>query len=133
MTDRTIGEHPARSEGTIVLSEQLTLDLTHRSVQRGSAVIALSELEWGIVSALLASRRPLSTNDLLEQVWHDRYSDPRQVWAVIGRLRHKLEPDPRNPRFLRRNRSFGYWLALPPHQATMLPKEHRLERADGTT
>ena len=99
-------------EATIMLSEQLVLDLAHRSIRRGSAVIALSELEWGVVAALLVSQHPLSTNDLLEQVWHDRYADPRLVWAVIDRLRRKVEPDPRHPRFVLRNRSFGYWLVL---------------------
>jgi two-component system response regulator MtrA len=96
----------------IALDEQLILDLVHRSIRRGNTIIALSELEWGIVAALLASQRPLSTYDLLEQVWHDRQGDPHQVWTVINRLRQKIEPDPRCPRFVCRNRSFGYWLAL---------------------
>jgi two-component system alkaline phosphatase synthesis response regulator PhoP len=107
---------------TIVLDTALVLDLAHQSVRRGSAIIPLSELEWGIVSVLLASARPLSTQELLAQVWHDPLGDPRLVWSVMGRLRRKLEPDPRQPRVLCCNRSFGYWLVIPLEGSDATPK-----------
>lgn len=105
-----------QEQATIALDGEITLHAAHHSIWRGGEEIPLSELEWKVLQALLTSGRTLSTNDLLEQVWHDRYGDPRQVWAVIGRLRLKIEPDPRHPRYVRHNRSFGYWLAVPCHE-----------------
>jgi len=50
-----------------------------------------------------------SREQLLDSVWgHDRAVTDRTVDVYILRLRHKMEPDPANPSFIRAVRGFGY-------------------------
>lgn len=57
--------------------------------------------------------RVVSSEQLLQEAWGPDYgSEGEYVRAYITRLRRKLEPDPRNPRFILLNRGLGYRLTL---------------------
>jgi DNA-binding response OmpR family regulator len=46
---------------------------------------------------------------LLEEVWGSaEYRDPRTIDVHVRHLREKLEPDPREPRYLETVRGVGY-------------------------
>lgn len=99
-----------------------TLDRAARSVCDESGVpLPLTNAEFDLLAILAeAGGRPLSRQRLLEATrsrhWngHDRSID-----VLIGRLRRKLETDPRTPRLLLSLRGFGYRLV----SATTPPAE----------
>ena len=55
--------------------------------------------------------RVLSRRQLLQQVWEYEIGDERLVDVHVGRLRQKVEPDPRRPRYLITVRGMGYKLS----------------------
>jgi two-component system phosphate regulon response regulator OmpR len=87
------------------------LDL-ERCALRGEngSEIPLTAMEFGLLK-VFAERpnRPLSRDQLLNLTQH-RDWDPydRSVDIRIARLRRKVEPDPRNPVFIRTVRGMGY-------------------------
>jgi two-component system KDP operon response regulator KdpE len=49
---------------------------------------------------------------LLQSVWGNEYSSEKEYLRVfVGRLRRKLEPDPKNPRYIQTIPGVGYHLA----------------------
>jgi DNA-binding winged helix-turn-helix (wHTH) protein len=102
----------------------LTIDLRWREVTRWNRRIHLTPLEFNLL-AYLAGRDgcPASLQELLERVWHtsaDRGGTLAQVHNCIKRVRQKIEPDVKHPRYLVSERGWGYWLQDPtvPRRAT---------------
>jgi DNA-binding response OmpR family regulator len=101
--------------------EELSLgDLTlvprrREAIVRGQHV-PLSPTESRFLATLAAAMpRPVSTEQLLRQVWADSdAADPAYVWVTVRRLRQKLEIDPDRPEHLLTDRAGGYRLAAPP-------------------
>ena len=52
----------------------------------------------------------LSRQQLLQRVWGHEFGDERVVDVHVGRLRHKIEPESGNPRYLVTVRGLGYKL-----------------------
>jgi DNA-binding response OmpR family regulator len=51
---------------------------------------------------------------LLEKVWGMGYAgETRLVWQAIHRLRQKIEPEPRHPRYIQTRAGIGYMLTPP--------------------
>src|ERR671939_761437 len=75
---------------------RLTLDLLRRSVDRGdgSAPVALSEREFGVLRHLMArAGRPCTREELLADVWEMDFDPQTNVVDVyVHRLREKLGP-----------------------------------------
>jgi DNA-binding response OmpR family regulator len=95
----------------------LTIDLRRREVTRWNRRIHLTPLEFKVL-AYLAVRdgNPISLKELLERVWQapaDRGGTLAQVHNCIKRIRQKVEPDFRHPRYLRSERGWGYYLCDP--------------------
>ena len=95
----------------------LTIDLRRREVIRWSRRIHLTPLEFDLL-AYLAGREgcPVSPEELLERVWHApsyRGGTLAQVHNCIKRIRQKIEPDVKHPRYLLCERGWGYWLQDP--------------------
>jgi len=95
----------------------LTIDLRRRDVIRWNRPIHLTPLEFSLL-ACIASRDgcPVSPEELLERVWHApsyRGGTLAQVHNCIKRIRQKIEPDVKHPRYLLCERGWGYWLQDP--------------------
>lgn len=95
----------------------LTIDLRRREVIRWNQRIHLTPLEFSLL-AWIAGRdgHPVSPEELLERVWHTpscRGGTLAQVHNCIKRIRHKIEPDVKHPRYLLSERGWGYWLQDP--------------------
>jgi DNA-binding response OmpR family regulator len=100
----------------------LTIDLRTCKVTRWNRPIHLTPLEFQVI-AYLAHRpdRPVSLNELLAAVWSaspEMGGTLAQVHCCIQRLRQKIEPDPKHPRYLLSERGWGYWLQDPTAMAT---------------
>ncbi|MCM4085050.1 response regulator transcription factor [Paractinoplanes hotanensis] len=73
--------------------------------------VALTRTEFRLLCELAEhSGRVLSRQQLLQQVWEYDFGDERIVDVHVGRLRHKIETDPRNPLRLVTVRGLGYKL-----------------------
>jgi len=101
----------------------LTIDVAGRTVTRRDELLALTPLEFDLLTAL--ARRPehvFTRDDLLHQVWG--YDEPtldgRLVNVHIQRLRAKIEPNPQCPRIVVTVRGIGY-RAGDPISLTMSP------------
>jgi len=88
----------------------LEVDLRGRRVWRGGVEVALSAREFDLLALLIgAPGRVYSRAQLLEAVWHTRLSAYEDnVNTHITRLRHRIESDPANPRYILTVRGVGY-------------------------
>jgi len=70
----------------------------------------LTPTEFNLLSLLIKNAgRVLPYRDLLEQVWGWEYGDDVDYLRVyIWHLRRKLEPDPKNPRYVLTEHGVGY-------------------------
>ena len=91
---------------------ELVLDLQARSVTLSGVELELTPIEYGLLEALSENPRiTLSRQQLLDRVWGPTwFGDDHVVDVHVSNLRKKLGDDPRNPRFLRTVRGFGYRL-----------------------
>ncbi len=99
--------------------EQLTLgrtviDFTRLRASRDNREIAMTDREFEILRHLAErAGSVVSRDELLRLVWG--YADApltRTVDSFIFRLRHKIEPDPRHPRYIRKAYGDGYRLTI---------------------
>ncbi|MGH9944463.1 MAG: response regulator transcription factor [Pyrinomonadaceae bacterium] len=91
---------------------ELVIDKRRHEVLREGETVDLTPLEFQILERLASEPgRAWSRNDLLDQVWSTEYEGyQRNVDPHINRLRQKLEPDPKNPRYVLTVRGVGYKL-----------------------
>jgi DNA-binding response OmpR family regulator len=90
----------------------LVIDKRRHEVTRDGELVDLTPLEFQILERLASEPgRAWSRNDLLDQVWSTDYEGyQRNVDPHINRLRQKIEPDPKNPRYVLTVRGVGYKL-----------------------
>ena len=90
----------------------LVIDKRRHEVTRDGTPVDLTPLEFQILERLASEPgRAWSRNDLLDQVWSTDYEGyQRNVDPHINRLRQKIEPDPKNPRYVLTVRGVGYKL-----------------------
>jgi DNA-binding response OmpR family regulator len=90
----------------------VTIDFRTLQAANGSHVMQLSYREFDVLRYLAERQgRVVSRSELLRQVWS--YADTaitRSVDHAIARLRKKIEPDPRHPRFIHTVHGDGYCL-----------------------
>jgi DNA-binding response OmpR family regulator len=92
--------------------DQLIIDPTsHRLTVRGHDV-ALSPTEYRLLLYLAYNAgRVLNHRQILDNVWGPGYEASQTAIKVyIRRLRNKIEPDPRHPRYILTQRGAGYYL-----------------------
>jgi DNA-binding response OmpR family regulator len=88
----------------------VVIDLETRTVTRGQQPIALTHLEFELLTFFCRnSRRVYSREELLRAVWGSRHAGPaRTVDNFVAQLREKLGDDPDRPRHLLTVRGSGY-------------------------
>jgi two-component system phosphate regulon response regulator OmpR len=88
---------------------ELSFDLTREELRRGEAFVRLTAAEAALLKAL--ARRPgvaVSREDLAAA--SPIVGNVRTIDVQMARLRRKLEPDPKFPRYLKTVRGTGYIL-----------------------
>ena len=106
--------HTRRDEpdAPVVALGDLRIDLAARTVARGGTEIHLTPKEYGLLAAL--ARHPgrvVTQKALLQEVWGEAYArEGHYIRVYMGQLRHKLEPDPAQPRFIITEPGVGYRL-----------------------
>ncbi|HEY2654810.1 MAG TPA: response regulator transcription factor [Solirubrobacteraceae bacterium] len=88
----------------------LRIDFLKRSTRVDGQDAGLTFVEFEILSTLARSPGRVFTRDmLLAGLWGDSaYRDPRTIDVHIRHLREKIEPDPKDPRYLFTVRGVGY-------------------------
>jgi DNA-binding response OmpR family regulator len=91
------------------------LDLAAHKLFRNGREVELTAKEFRLVEFFLQRRgRALTRDMILDGVWgRDIFVTDRSVDRCVTTLRAKLEPDPRNPRFIRTIRDIGYRFETP--------------------
>lgn len=101
-------------QSAIVQAGDLLIDLERRRVTVAGQEVGLSPTEYALLKALTdQAGRVLTHEALLTAVWGPTYGKERNYLHVyIRRLRHKIESDPTNPRYLIAEPGAGYRLQL---------------------
>lgn len=88
----------------------LEIRLHQRRVLRDGADVNLTRLEYGTLAYLASSpRRVFTQEQIFQAVWHiDSDSCHSSVVNVIYNLRKKIEPDSKNPTYIKTVLGVGY-------------------------
>jgi len=92
---------------------ELSVDLARRVVRIGSRRVKLTPTEYALLRALVQhAGKALTHRQLVHEVWGGMcYEDSLHLVRVnISNLRHKLEPDPAEPRYILTEPGVGYRL-----------------------
>ncbi len=114
---RTALRTAARAQPTPVertfRSGELTIDFAQHQVWMADRPVPLSRTEYKLLRTLAQhAGRVLSHELLLERVWGPGYDrEVEFLWVYVRRLRRKIEPDPRSPRYIVTVPGVGYRLA----------------------
>ncbi|MBO3680437.1 response regulator [Streptomyces sp. NEAU-YJ-81] len=95
---------------SVVTTEQFTVDLSAKKVQRDGRDVRLTPTEWHLLEVLIRHPGRLVTQkSLLQEVWGPTYSSQTNYLRVyMTQLRRKLEADPSHPRHLITEPGMGY-------------------------
>jgi two-component system KDP operon response regulator KdpE len=101
------------AENSIEFGE-VRVDLAARRVQRAGGDVHLTPNEYRLLAALVRHAGKVCTHrQLLAEVWGPSHVEHGHYLRIyMAQLRHKLEADPTNPRFLRTEAGVGYRLLL---------------------
>ena len=91
----------------------LTVDLLRRQVISGGEEVELTAREFDVL-ALLASHpgRVYSREQIMRHLWDgDFFGEARAADVHVQHIRHKVEPDPKKPRYVQTVRGAGYRFA----------------------
>jgi two-component system response regulator MtrA len=90
--------------------DDIEIDVGTHDVRRDGEPLALTPLEFDLLTTLARSPRQVLTREaLLSQVWGYRHAaDTRLVNVHVQRLRAKVERDPEHPRVVVTVRGIGY-------------------------
>ncbi len=88
----------------------VVVDLARRTVVRAGEGVHLTPIEYRLLTLFLSQPdRVLTQRQILREVWGPGHSDSSHYLRVyVGRLRHKLEIDPTQPRHLVTETGVGY-------------------------
>jgi DNA-binding response OmpR family regulator len=111
----TAREHAQGLRATTTTGD-LTVDYSQHGVTLAGREIPLTPTEYRILAYLAQNIGRVVTQDLLlEHVWGSEYLGESHMLQVnVNRLRHKLEVDPTQPRYILTKVGIGYSLASLP-------------------
>jgi two-component system, OmpR family, KDP operon response regulator KdpE len=99
---------------TVFAFGDIKVDLTARRIFRGGTEVHLTPNEYRLLTTLIRHAGKVCTHrQLLAEVWGPSHVEHGHYLRVyMAQLRHKLEDDPTNPRFLRTEVGVGYRLLV---------------------
>jgi len=105
---------PAADKSGLIAFGDVAVDLQNRRVTRGGENVHLTPTEYRLLAVLVANAGRVMTNpQLLRAVWGPSQSENGHYLRIyMGHLRHKLEADPAQPRYLLTETAVGYRLHI---------------------
>jgi two-component system KDP operon response regulator KdpE len=106
---------PATDGTGLVSFGDVTVDLQDRRVTKAGKNVHLTPTEYRLLATMVANAGRVITNpQLLRAVWGPANTENGHYLRIyMGHLRHKLEDDPTQPRYLITETAVGYRLLLP--------------------
>jgi two-component system KDP operon response regulator KdpE len=100
-------------------SDDLNIDFEKRAIALKGRTVRLTPKEFELLHYLVANRgKPLPHRRLLQAVWGPDYGQETEYLRVfINQLRKKIEPDPKNPRYIHTEPWVGYRFEPPQEKA----------------
>ena len=97
---------------------EFELDVRARTLLRSGAEVRLTPKEFDLLVLLIShSGQALTRNQILNAVWgHSVFVTPRSVDQCLNTLRGKIEPDPKQPAYLKTVRGVGYRFDVAPEE-----------------
>ncbi len=110
---RTQDHEQSMDERVLYATKDFVIDSEHWEVRRDGERVPLTSTELRLLFYLAGNAgRVLSHEQLLEKIWGPEYVDNIDYTKLfIWRLRQKLEPDPRFPKYILTERGIGYRMA----------------------
>ncbi|NMM25804.1 MAG: two-component system response regulator KdpE [Glaciimonas sp.] len=104
----------ADADGAIRFGD-VKVDLTARLVTKAGQQVHLTPIEYRLLTVLVKHIGRVVTNpQLLQEVWGPSHLDSSHYLRIyMGHLRHKLEDDPAQPKYLLTETAVGYRLLMP--------------------
>lgn len=111
---RRVGD-VAYAQGAItVIDERLAIDFPHQQALVETQSVPLTPTETKLLHILLRNRRrTVRTDFLMRRLWPLEEVFEETLRVHVHRLRHKIEPDPKLPRYLITCRGQGYSFLSP--------------------
>lgn len=104
---RRTGGKPSKEAGTLDFG-RLVLDVRAHEVRAGGNLVSFTPREYELLLLFAEHPRQVFTYEhLLERFWRD-IGDRHTVTVHVGRIREKIEEDPRHPTFIRNVWGVGY-------------------------
>ncbi len=99
----------------VLTAGDLEVDLSKRTVRLRNTIVKLTHTEYELLAYLVNNRgKVLTHRELLNNVWGPEYGDEVEYIRVfINQLRHKIEDDPSNPRYIITEPRVGYRFVIP--------------------
>lgn len=90
--------------------EDFEVDETSMTVKKDGAVLDLTSAEYELFAMLFKNKGIVVTRDFIleNSKTMNLESVDRSVDVIIGRLRKKISDDPKNPKYIKSIRGFGY-------------------------
>jgi two-component system KDP operon response regulator KdpE len=90
------------------------IDLEHRQVYVAEAEVHLTPIEYKLLTILIRyAGKVVTQKQLLKEIWGPTYEKETHYLRIyMGQLRHKLEADPAQPRWLLTEPGVGYRLKV---------------------
>lgn len=106
---------PAADNAGLIKFGDVAVDLQNRRVSRAGESVHLTPTEYRLLAVLLSNAgRVMTSPQLLRAVWGPSQSGNGHYLRIyMGHLRHKLEADPAQPRYLLTETAVGYRMQLP--------------------
>lgn len=100
----------ARTQPATLTAGGLSLDAASLTVEKGGRTVALTPMEYKILSVLMRAPGRIFTKVQLYEAAAGEYfeGDDNTMMVHISKLREKIEDDPRNPRRIVTVRGLGY-------------------------
>lgn len=94
----------------VVVSGDLRVNLADRQVHLGGKEVRLTPIEFNLLAYLARNAGKVVTHrQLLREVWGPNAVDKEHYLRIyVHQLRHKVEPNPSRPRFVRTEPGVGY-------------------------
>ncbi len=94
--------------------DNVRVDLEHRQVYVDDADVHLTPIEYKLLTTLIRfAGKVVTQRQLLKEIWGPTYEKETHYLRIyMGQLRHKLEADPAQPRFLITEPGVGYRLKV---------------------
>jgi DNA-binding response OmpR family regulator len=111
---RAVLRRSGGSADRLVLGEAI-IDFPSMRATRGGVDLHLTHREFAVLRYLAEHPRVVQRAELLKEVWgYPDVPETRSVDHAIARLRRKIEPDHRRPRFIHTVHGDGYCLTRQP-------------------